>query len=107
LEFHYPIVGAPATPLYYRRGLFRAHLLGRAANISMAHIHLQDQNGTANEESMLPLEIDATALSQAVDLDLTVLGGLVFHLYGQGRMLAQGLETQYASKPSSRIPVFA
>jgi hypothetical protein len=104
-NFQYPVVGSPATPLYYRRGLFRASLLGSAANLRSVTLLHQDQNGLATAESAL-LPFDAHYLSASVDIDRTQLGGLLFHLFGQGRMLAQGLEVQYQPKPPGRIPSF-
>jgi len=102
-NFHYPAVGAPGTPMYFRRAIFRAALVGQTASLQSAHLHLQDRNGE-QQEDILPLEVDATQLTQAVDIDKTDLGGLIVHLFGQGRMLVQGLEIQYSPKPPSRIP---
>jgi hypothetical protein len=76
---------------------------GRAANLLAAYIKLVDENGNP-EQGATPLAMDATQLTQAVDIDESVLGGLVVQLYGQGRVLIEGLEVQYLPKPTSRIP---
>jgi hypothetical protein len=102
-DFHYPAAGAPGTPMYFRRGIFRASLRGQAASLRSAHIHVQQRDGEADEEP-LQLQVDADQLTQSVDIDRTVLGGMLFHLYGQGRMLVQGLELMYSPKAPSRIP---
>lgn len=106
IQWHlaYPAVGSPGTAMYFRRGIFRGMQLGQLANLRSAHVHIQDRNGLQLNQVITPLAIDATQLTQAIDIDQTDLGGLVLHVFGQGRMLCQGMEVQYLPKPLSRIP---
>ena len=103
-DYHFPAAGAPGTPIYFRRAIFRASQRGEAANLRSAHVHVQERDGSATDNSPLQLEVDATSLTQAIDIDRTVLGGMLLHVYGQGRMLVEGFEIQYSPKPASRIP---
>lgn len=102
-RFRYPAVGAPNSPLYYRRGMFRAALRGSAANLRSCYVRYTERNGMELQDD-LPLEVDATQLSQAIDIDKTVLGGMLFDIFGQGRVLAMGIGIQYEPKAPTRIP---
>ena len=70
-NFNYPAVGAPGTPMYYRRAIFRGITLGQIANLRSAHVHVQDRNGQQIDQLITPLPIDASYLTQAVGIDRT------------------------------------
>ena len=104
-RIRYPASGAPASPLYYRRALLRAANRGTGKPALLASlVSYTDRNGTDSVDD-LPLQIDPMGpISQSVDIDKTVLGGLLFDIFGQGQILASGLAVQYEPKPPSRIP---
>lgn len=103
-RIRYPAAGAPGSPLYYRRGMLRAQITGAAANLRSAYMRYTERSGQ-DVQDPLPLQIDQNGpITQSIDIDRTTLGGMLFDIFGQGRVLATGLGVQYQPKPPSRIP---
>jgi hypothetical protein len=103
VSFRMAGVGAPGTPIYLRRTIFRAALRGTTAQLLGANILYQNQQGDQRFTGKL-LETDAGALTQAIDIDMTTLGGAELEYFGAGRMVIQGIEVDYLPKPATRIP---
>lgn len=101
--FRTPASGTPATPIYLRRLLLRLALRGTKAFLTGAVMYDQNRNGI-DESSGLPANIDAQGLTQAIDIDATLLGGVEFDVLGSGRALVQGIELQFVPKAPTRIP---
>jgi len=98
-----PGIGAPGTPIYLRRTIFRAALRGTVAQLLGANMLYQQRDGDDNFEG-LELHTDTEALTQSVTIDETVLGGAQLEFYGAGRMLIQGIEVDYMPKAPTRVP---
>jgi len=103
VSFRMPGVGSPATPIYLRRALFRAALRGTTAQLLGANLLYQERDGGDSFEG-LQMQVDSTALSQAVSIDQTVLGGAQVEFFGAGKMVIQGIEIDYIPKSPTRIP---
>lgn len=103
VSFRMPGVGAPGTPIYLRRALFRASLRGTTGELLGANILCQGQGGGDHFQGLLS-QTDPTHLTQSVDIDQTVLGGAQVEFFAAGRMVIQGIEIDYSPKPPTRIP---
>jgi hypothetical protein len=103
VSFRMPGVGAPGTPMYLRRTVFRAATRGNSATLLGANLIYQERDGGDQFEG-LELHTDLFALSQSVTIDQTVLGGAQVEFFAAGRMVIQGIEVDYTAKSPTRVP---
>jgi hypothetical protein len=89
--------------MYVRRSLLRAALRGSVALVKAMQMLFQDANGEDSSTPVLQSQ-DATQITSAFDIDVKVLGGYAFNVFGAGRIVVQGLEVDFSAKPPTRIP---
>jgi hypothetical protein len=99
-----PVVGAPTTPIFIRRILTRIRATGTGPALVSAAMAYEQGRGGGQESTGLTLAIDTNGMTQAIDVGRTTLGGAYFDIFGSGRMVLEGLEYQYVSKPVTRVP---